>query len=935
MKLLKLLWRWSWILTLPIVIIFVSWSGTTIERYYTFSIKYPSLFSNLYSYGSDEFQHLMRQTKLILSGQNGSQQQGALSLKTINLFIPEANLARLNESLPQSGFNYVKGSLWDGIKLHKIKLKYRGDNSIHWEYYKKSLRIKTKKSYLFEGMRSFNLVIPKFEEKLHNYLGYQFAKELGLIAPRSELVNVVLNGELLGFYILVEKLEELTLRNNNLMPADLYSGELVGMDQYFGISPEVFLHPRLWGKNAVNNHYPEDSYRPMEKLVELVNTAKSERVQQKLSRLLDMDAWGRFAAYETLTQSFHYDDQHNWRLYYDPYRRCFVPIIWDPVAWHNNWRPGPGEKPQLDILTSKLHTVLFENGDFLRARDKAIKDFFNAGKDTLFLQKVDQAIKSITPALLVDPNIRPTNPQQSIDAMQRLRAGIERTFAGVKQGYLEKAGIITYDVSSNSTLQLNIDGRQLPDALILSYAKPIGGSITAQLHYFIDNHKVTVDISGSLSIEGNRIKISKGLLPQFISIFNDQARTRYQRHRKKVISGYYELELTGIDRRNALISVYGSYGGTLTRALEKKQLIVRQFEDMYRIAPAQPLLLPQVWQGNVVIEKSLEIQVPLIIRPGTAVYLSPGVTVILRNKLIAEGTTEKPIRFFPTIPGQKPWGAIVLWGKGAVGSRLSHCEFTGGSGEKADLYEYTAMLSIHDVKGVEVENCIFRDSKITDDMVHTVYSEVRFKNCRFENSLMDALDVDISDVVVDHCYFSDSGNDSIDLMTSNAVVIDTIIENGGDKAASVGEGSKLLAINNIFRNNVIGVQAKDGSVVAIYNTDLTGNDHALDAYKKNWRYNDGGKIYVYKSRLEKNKKMITADKKSKIRVFDSYIDKPVAEKKKRIKLDDTVDSHSEHKAKINKLVRYKKEVKAMKNFDSRYWDHVDMKRRGAVNVANH
>lgn len=936
MKVIKKVWLWSWLLTLPVTSISFYWGCVTFDRYYTFYVKLFSPYSMLYSIGESEFQHMLRQVKLVLEGGvTGGGQEENNALKTINLFVSEANISLLNNSLPQSGFEYVAGGLWDGQKLRKIKLKYRGDNSFHWEYYKKSMRIKTKKSYLFEGMRAFNLVVPKFEEKLHNYLGYQFAKEVGLIGPRCELVNVTMNGKLLGVYILVEKLEELTLRNNNLMPADLYSGELVGEDKYYGISPELFSHPRLWGKDAVNNHYPENSFKPLEKLVELVNADDSEQVQQELSRLLNMEAWGRFAAYETLTQSFHYDDQHNWRIYYDPYRRCLVPIVWDPVAWHNYWRPGVGEKAQLDILTSRLHTVLFKNGDFLRARHKAIQNFFDAGKDVLFLNVVDRAIEVITPALLTDPNIRPANPQRSIDAMQRLRDGVEKTFSDVKQSYLESLEDVSYAIASNNAVIVRVDGRQPYNALVMNYAGPVGGPLTAKLRYLVDGHEVEVDITGTLSVEGNRVRVSKVLIPRLESVYNEQARTRYQRHRKKVLPGYYELILTGIDRGNSLSQLFIDRGGRLVRAHSVAEMKLVSFESMYRIASEQPLHVPLVWEGDVFIKKPIVLKEPLIIRPGTIVHFVSGATLILRCQLMAEGTSDKPILFVSDVPGEGPWGALVLWGDGANGSRVAHCEFVGGSGTKGDLFEYTAMFSIHDVKGVEIENCIFRDSKITDDMVHAVYSEVHFKGCLFKHSLMDALDIDISEAVIERCHFIGSGNDAIDLMTSNAVVLDTVIESSGDKGASVGEGSHLLAVNNIFHNNVIGVQVKDGSVAALYNVDLIDNDHAVDAYKKNWRYNDGGKIYLYKSRIQNNPKMITADKKSTIRIYDSYIDMLVKPQKKRILYADTVDSEDKINAKNSKLVQDKKVIELMRDIDSRYWDRVNIAKRGALIDASH
>lgn len=929
MNMRQKLWKWSWLVTLPITLVFLFWGEVTLERYITFGVRFNSASApiSLHDIGALEYQHFFREAKLAFVDSGGNQAQQDINVKTINLFVSESNLKRLDERLPHSGFEYVEGGLWDGGKIRKIKLKYRGDSNFHWQYYKKSMRIKTKKSSLYEGLRTFNLIIPKFKEKLHNYLGYKFAQEMGLLAPRCELVNVNMNGQLLGVYLLVEKLEELTLRENGLMPADLYSGELVGMDAYQGISPELFQYPRLWTKNAINNHYPDDSYKPLERLIQLLNAESSEAIHAQLSDLLDIAAWGRFFAFETLTQTFHFDNQHNWRIYYDPYRGVFLPVVWDPVAWHNSWRPLPGEVAQMDIVTSRLHTVLLKNGDFLKARQHAIEDFYNDKKDVSFLQVVDSTIRQMTPALMADPNIRPSDPQESVDAMLRLRAGIGKVFADIKQGYVGSSSEVSYAVPQKDTFQLLVSGRRPITELVLNYAKQVDTVAAGTLHYWINDKELVVDISGTLSVEGSQVRIHTRLLPQLVSVFNER-KDRYKMHSQNVGPAYYELVLNSGDAVNRLLDLSVLYGDKQQFAREVRHIERVPFVGMYRVATPQPANIPEVWSDNVLIDGVKTITSEVRIEPGTTVRLASGASLIFRNRVHAIGTKERPIRFIAKTENQTPWGMVALNGQNANGSRFKHIEFEGGSGLKGDLFEYTAMFSVHDVKGVVVENCFFRDSKITDDMVHAVYSDVRFSDCTFERSLMDALDIDISDAVIERCRFVDSGNDSIDLMTSNAVVLDTVIENGGDKAASVGEGSHLLSINNVFRNNAIGVQAKDGSVASIYNTDLIGNDHALDAYKKNWRYNDGGDIYVYKSRFTENDKMITADKKSKIRVFDSYMDRVVATDK-RVKIDSSVDQLNPQQPHSSKLIRHKKEVKAMKGFDSRYWDKVDAFVRGA------
>ena len=63
----------------------------------------------------------------------------------------------------------VGGGLWEGDKLRRVDVRYRGDNVYHWGYFKKSWRVKTKKGTLYDGMRRFNLIAPITAEIVNNH----------------------------------------------------------------------------------------------------------------------------------------------------------------------------------------------------------------------------------------------------------------------------------------------------------------------------------------------------------------------------------------------------------------------------------------------------------------------------------------------------------------------------------------------------------------------------------------------------------------------------------------------------------------------------------------------------------------------------------------------------------------------------------------------
>ena len=205
---------------------------------------------------------------------------------------------------------------------------------------------------------------------------------------------------------------------------------------------------------------------------------------------------------------------------------------------------------------------------------------------------------------------------------------------------------------------------------------------------------------------------------------------------------------------------------------------------------------------------------------------------------------------------------MVLTGQGADASRLEYCIFENGSGIKNDLSEYTAMLTIHDVDQVEIVNSVFRNSHLTDDMVHVVYGEVRIENSTFENAFADAIDLDISH----------SGNDALDLMSSTVLVKQSELLNSGDKGISIGERSKLFLVNGRVVDNKIGLQCKDDSVCLVHNTRIIDNKIGVDASQKNWQYGNGGNLVVKNSVILNNLTSLTSGKKSTVSVVNSYID---------------------------------------------------------------
>ena len=270
----------------------------------------------------------------------------------------------------------------------------------------------------------------------------------------------------------------------------------------------------------------------------------------------------------------------------------------------------------------------------------------------------------------------------------------------------------------------------------------------------------------------------------------------------------------------------------------------------------------KIWQGNVYIEEDMDIDYPLTIKAGTHVFLSEKVVIKFNNKLAVKGEKANLVTFSRRTRN-KAWGSLVLT-SGSSGSTIEYATVQGGSGAKGKLFEYTAMVSVHDVKNITFKNVMFKNSSITDDMVHLVYSDVLFEECLFKDSYLDALDADISSIEIVNSEFISSGDDAVDLMTTSAYIADTTFVGSLDKGISIGENSRLVTKELTFIRNNIAAQAKDNSSALLYNTSVEGNGVDFDAYSKNWRYAAGGSFFLINSNKTSAEYKVDIRQKSKL-----------------------------------------------------------------------
>ncbi|MGJ8662815.1 MAG: right-handed parallel beta-helix repeat-containing protein, partial [Marinicella sp.] len=616
-----------------------------------------------------------------------------------------------------------------------------------------------------------------------------------------------------------------------------------------------------WEKPAYNNHYDKDNKIPLDRLFQDFEFANYD--------LVDKSTFASMMAYIDVTGSGHHDETHNWMFYYDAYYEKMFPIIWDTVGWLQSRK----SVDELNIASSEFLVHLYKNFEFHKLKIRSLLKFYQNDKQN-FLTELDQAMQKSE--ALIRQNGYSFNlgrlyftVEQALEQIDFFYQRVKYRIDLIENHFLGQVDPqhFKYQILSKNEFRLEVDGGKMIEGIGLITNQEIT-SDSAFVSYFQNGKELQVNITNFLEKRDDGIYINIDLMSNSVI---KPGRYRFKTENSKAT---YDFKIHGLDT-NQLNQINLSFANLTNQKLtlqSSNSIAISPFDDNFNHIISLPKTSKPIFlSGDVLIKSDTVYHQNVTIEPGTTFFIDNDVSLKFYGQVTAIGTAEQPITFKP-LNDKEPWNAVVVKDAGANGSRFAYCDFLGGSGDKGDLYEYTAMLSVHNVKDIKFEHCGFYDSKRTDDMIHVVYSEVEFRHSKFVRSLADALDADISQVIIADSQFIDSGNDSIDLMTSDAIVYNTQFSNSADKGISIGEGSQLLAYNNTIIDSEIGMQSKDTSLAYIYDTTFIGNNTAVDAYHKNWRYSEGGQITLENCHLERNIEHATVGKKSTITLNNCDID---------------------------------------------------------------
>ena len=789
-----------------------------------------------------------------------------VGLPQVYLFISEKSQEKLLNKTPNSTKQWVGGSLLNtNGNLQKIQIRYRGDNPRNWLFEKKSLRIKTRKRETFEGRRYFEY----WPFNLALFVPSSIANRMKILASKSKLVELFINGKSNGVFIENERIDENFLRRNKIMPINLYKGENFNAEALIAIDENLFNNPGLWTKSAIFNQREDVNNLDLKYFLSIVQSAETrDQDFKELLNNINISTWARFSAYTILTQNYHHDYRHNLRLAIDPWTGYVYPIIADP-KFRNHFK----DKKNSDLIyplessNNDLITLLNRSSMFIDAKYKELFEY--TVKSTVLSEEIDN-LKNLYNDLKIsvrrDPEINFNKLLEDIEIYKKDLKEIENL---IKQK-LHLKPISTWKKNSKN-IDIFIEGELPISDIQINYSSQTPKWVVIDENYngIIDNNEYKFFSNGekyifiAAKLYANRVTLSnqktdmhtrsniiigktkfsiiseKDIKPESIIASNPFSR-------QKFTLGYNNIDAVVANKFNKVI---------FSEILKKKKNDLLEFSNQIYV------------KGNYIIEN------PVKIYPGTNFLIEEDSHIIFKNKVIAKGTVDNPIIFKKKNNTSKAWGTVALLGQKTSGSEFSHIFMDGGSGGNYNQIYFTSMFSLHNTRNIKIEKIKLINHSDYDDMIHVIYCEnVLIDKAELINAFGDAIDIDLSkNITIINSKFTNATNDSIDFMESEALVDSSVMVGSGDKGISIGENSNILIHNSIFKKNNIALAVKDKSIAKVLHTNFENNEIQLSAYSKNWQYGGGGSAFIYRSYFKGKNNFLNSSEKSNLLIDDTSI----------------------------------------------------------------
>lgn len=238
------------------------------------------------------------------------------------LIIEEGDLEELRRDVrsdtPVPAYLQVEGVIYD------VDIAYRG--SYTRKFRKRSYQIEFVKPSTYSGARVIHLNAEyKDPSLIRNKLSLDLFRDLSVLSPHSQHINLIRNDSLRGVYLQLESVDDLFLKKRDLPLGPIYYA--VNNNANFSLTrDEKQKESLLSGYKRVSGSPSDDDF--LQKLIEKINHTHLSQFPDEIPQYLNIDKYLRWLAGAVCTMN-NDGFTHNYALYRNSETGLFEIIPWD------------------------------------------------------------------------------------------------------------------------------------------------------------------------------------------------------------------------------------------------------------------------------------------------------------------------------------------------------------------------------------------------------------------------------------------------------------------------------------------------------------------------------------------------------------------------------------------------------------------------------
>ena len=723
--------------------------------------------------------------------------------------------------LQTSDDDWVKGIVVGDFNLMKAKIRLKGDWLDHLRGDKWSFRIKMRKNYSWNNLRTFSVQTPESRGFLVEWVAHKLFASKDILTTRYGFVPLIVNNQSKGLYAWEEHFVKQLLESRNRREGPIIK---FSEDAFWqNMKSRKFSKSKKWEilpfyEAAVIKPFGENRTSNNQALFNQFCQAQKLLYQYKIgikpvSEIFDIKKLATYYAMLDLLEVRHGMAWHNQRFYFNPVIGKLEPIAFD--CYSKQPEISPSINDNLAFTTLSESSLKKENFIFyhLFTDTTFVNHYLEELEEVSNLEFINSVLVEISKEqFYYDSLLSLEFPLYSYDnQMIRKSAKAIRDYLPELKLFLQsktQADLLAIKVNEGNYVDTAVF-EDTPEFFVNAYTESLNNnSIQISIHNYFPRNLILLGTSR----KGKRIR-NYFIQEPTIKLYNSGLDgTRYTMEVDSSARFIYFMVEGRFETFKIPIYKWPYPEGETTQ------------QELFQLVNLiDNPIIDKISEDNIYIKnEELIIDQSIIIPSGYRVHFKAGTVIdfidsaafISYSSIHMNGTAVNPIIIKSSDFSAN--GFTIL--QASDNSIVNNVKFQQLNTLDYKGWTLTGAVTFYE-SDVTITNSSFYRNQC-EDALNTIRSVFTVQNSTFDYTYGDAFDADFCDGKIINCVYRDIGNDAMDFSGSKILIKDTKVLGAEDKGISGGEASSVKVINTDIKRANIGLASKDMSVVDVENSTL-------------------------------------------------------------------------------------------------------------------